>query len=78
MPFIPHVDQEKCNGCEECLENCSADVFEMEEMKAVVAYPDRCVGCGTCIEVCEKNAIVVEEFRPELSKQCAELLRNIL
>ena len=78
MPFSTTIDLEKCNGCEECLENCSADVFEMQEMKAVVAYPDRCVGCGACVEVCEKNAIYLEETHPDLSKQCAELLKSIL
>ena len=78
MPFIPYVDQEKCKGCEECLEICTADVFELREMKAVPLYPDRCLGCRSCTYVCEQEAITVEETRPELSDQCAALLRDIL
>lgn len=78
MPFIPSVDQSKCRGCEECLEICPQCVFELCEMKAKVAYPDRCVGCRSCIDVCEQKAITVEEHRPELSEQCASLLRDIL
>lgn len=78
MPFIPFVDQDKCRGCEECLEICPQRVFELCEMKAVVAYPDQCVGCRSCEAVCEQGAITVEENLPELSEQCASLLRDIL
>ena len=61
MAFIPTVDEEKCVGCEECVDVCPTEVFEMENEKSVVAEPDECLGCESCIEVCETDAITVEE-----------------
>ena len=63
MAFIPTVDAAKCEGCEECVDNCPVDVFEMKDGKSVVPEDkaDECLGCETCIEVCEEDAITVEE-----------------
>jgi NAD-dependent dihydropyrimidine dehydrogenase PreA subunit len=56
MAFTPTVDEEKCEGCEECVE-----VFEMEDGKSVPVNADECLGCESCVEVCEPGAITVEE-----------------
>ena len=61
MAFIPTVEEEKCVGCEECVDVCPTEVFEMENEKSVVAEPDECLGCESCVEVCEEGAITVEE-----------------
>lgn len=61
MGFIPTVDTEKCEGCEECVENCPSEVLEMKDGKAIVANEEECLGCETCVEVCEQGAITVEE-----------------
>jgi NAD-dependent dihydropyrimidine dehydrogenase PreA subunit len=61
MGFIPTVDEEKCVGCEECVDVCPTEVFEMENDKSVPVEPDECLGCESCIEVCEEDAITVEE-----------------
>ena len=78
MAFRPSVDKEKCNGCEECLEICSAHVFEIHSGKAAAVRAEDCVGCESCIEVCKENAITLEDTRVELSPMCEELLKNIL
>lgn len=78
MAFIPTVDQEKCRGCEECVDICSAEVFEMRGGKAEAVHQDRCVGCESCVEVCENHAITVTDTRHKLSDQCAFLFREIL
>jgi NAD-dependent dihydropyrimidine dehydrogenase PreA subunit len=62
MAFIPTVDAEKCAGCEECVDVCPVEVFEMENDKSVVVEPDECLGCESCVEVCEEGAITVEEI----------------
>ena len=62
MAFKPTVDPDKCEGCEECVENCPSEVFEMQDGKSVVVNEDECLGCETCIEVCEQGAITVEEL----------------
>ena len=62
MAFIPTVDEEKCAGCEECVDVCPVEVFEMQDDKSVVVEPDECLGCESCTEVCEEGAITVEEI----------------
>ncbi len=61
MAFLPTVDEEKCAGCEECVDVCPVEVFEMKDDKSVVVEPDECLGCESCVEVCEEGAITVEE-----------------
>ncbi len=55
------VDKDKCTGCEECVDVCPVDVFEMEDDKSEPVNADGCVGCESCVEVCEVEAITVEE-----------------
>ena len=61
MGFIPSVDAGKCTGCEECVDVCPTEVFEMKDEKSVVVEADECLGCESCVEVCESDAIAVEE-----------------
>ena len=62
MAFKPTVDPDKCEGCEDCVENCPSEVFEMRDGKSFVANEEECLGCETCVEVCEQGAITVEEI----------------
>ena len=78
MAFIPAVDKEKCNGCEECLEVCTAQVFEMNSGKACPVNADECQGCESCIDVCREKAITVTDSRVQLSDTCRSLLSDIL
>jgi len=62
MAFVVEVDADKCEGCEECVDVCHTEVFEIEDDKAVPVNADECLGCESCIEVCETGAITVEEI----------------
>ena len=68
----------ECNGCEECLEICTADVFEMRQGKAIPERAEECVGCESCVEICKEEAITVEDTRVALSGTCLSLLKDIL
>jgi len=39
------VDVEKCVGCEECVDVCPSDVFEMKDEKSVPVNAEECIGC---------------------------------
>jgi NAD-dependent dihydropyrimidine dehydrogenase PreA subunit len=78
MAFKVSVDREKCKGCEDCLEACTVNVFEMKEGKSLPENVKECLGCGTCVEVCKEKAIVVEELKPDLSEVARSLLGDIL
>lgn len=56
------VDADKCVGDEECVSACPAQVFEMQDGKAVPVEGDECLGCETCVEVCPEAAITVTEM----------------
>ena len=55
------VDVEKCTGCEECVNVCPVDVFEIKDEKSVPVNAEECIGCESCMEVCEQDAISITE-----------------
>lgn len=63
------VDQDLCNGCQDCVERCPSGAIEMEKvpphkkLKAVVAS-EICLGCGVCAVGCTQEAIAMELARP--------------
>jgi NAD-dependent dihydropyrimidine dehydrogenase PreA subunit len=78
MGFKITLDREKCTGCEECLEVCTAGVFNMRNGRAVAVNANECIGCQSCIEACEQHAISIQETGVQMSDQCQALLRDIL
>ena len=61
MSFKPIVDEAKCTCCEECVEICPVEVFEIVDDKSKPVNADECVGCESCVEVCPEGAISLEE-----------------
>ncbi|MBW2005829.1 MAG: 4Fe-4S dicluster domain-containing protein [Deltaproteobacteria bacterium] len=55
------VDEEKCIGCNECVDICPVDVYELQNEKSVPVHAEECIGCESCIEACEQEAITVTE-----------------
>jgi NAD-dependent dihydropyrimidine dehydrogenase PreA subunit len=51
------IDEEKCDGCGECVEICPAAVFEISKKKAVPRNMDECVECCACVDICPQSAI---------------------
>ena len=55
------VDEEKCNGCGECVESCPGEVYELQNDKAVPVNMDECHGCHTCEALCDQEACRVSD-----------------
>jgi len=53
------VDNEKCTGCESCVDECPSEAIAMAEEKAVIDV-DNCIDCAVCIEACPTEAISME------------------
>jgi NAD-dependent dihydropyrimidine dehydrogenase PreA subunit len=77
MSYKVSVDRKKCNGCEECLETCTAGMFQMKSGKATPSEDTVCMGCETCVAVCDENAITVTDTRVALSNTCLNLLNAL-
>ena len=78
MAFEVMVDNESCKGCEDCIEVCTANVFEMRDGKSVALNAEACIECESCVGVCKEKAIRVEELKTDLSETARSLLRDIL
>jgi len=61
MGYEVVVDPDKCEGCEECVEVCPVDVYEMVDGKSEPVNAEECLGCESCVEVCDQEAITVTE-----------------
>ncbi|MHC4657946.1 MAG: indolepyruvate ferredoxin oxidoreductase subunit alpha [Planctomycetota bacterium] len=53
------VDEEKCTGCESCVEECPSEAISMADDKAKIDL-DTCVDCGVCVDTCPAEAISME------------------
>jgi len=53
---MPWVDEEKCTGCNICVERCPVDAISMENQRAEIDM-DKCIHCGTCHSVCPQEAV---------------------
>ncbi|MFC1669579.1 ATP-binding protein [Spirochaetota bacterium] len=61
--LVPSVDDDKCNGCEQCSTICQFSAIVMVKDKPLV-FPDMCHSCGGCFLACPREAIT--EIRKEI------------
>jgi ferredoxin len=53
------VDNNRCTGCEACLESCPSEAIKMDSGKAKIDR-DTCVDCAVCVGECPVEAIGME------------------
>ena len=61
------VNQERCKGCDLCVEACPTDVLMLQPKEvnnrgyhfALMKNPDACIGCASCATVCPDGCIEV-------------------
>ena len=54
---LPEIDEEKCQGCGECVEGCRNNAVELVDNKAHIVRPEDCDYCAECESLCLYGAI---------------------
>lgn len=55
------IDEEKCNGCGECVPSCAEGAIQIIDGKARLLSDNLCDGLGACLGDCPLGAISIEE-----------------
>ncbi|MFH1422499.1 MAG: 4Fe-4S binding protein [Planctomycetota bacterium] len=58
---IVKIDEEKCNGCGECVSACAEGAIKIINGKAKLISETYCDGLGACLGECPQGAITIEE-----------------
>jgi NAD-dependent dihydropyrimidine dehydrogenase PreA subunit len=58
---IIRIDEEKCNGCGNCIPSCPEGALQIIDGKARLVSDLMCDGLGACIGECPEGAIVIEK-----------------
>lgn len=62
------IDQTKCIGCGQCVNDCFPKNLRLEDGKAVVGGP--CMECGHCYAVCPTGAVTMEGYATDSVLDC--------
>jgi len=73
---IIKIDEEKCNGCGECIPNCPEGALQIIDGKARLISDLFCDGLGACIGECPLGAIEIEEREAEPYNE-AKVMENV-
>lgn len=58
---IVQIDEEKCNGCGQCIPACHEGAIQLVDGKAKLVSDVYCDGLGDCLGTCPQDAITIIE-----------------
>ncbi|MFP4473840.1 MAG: ATP-binding protein [Candidatus Omnitrophota bacterium] len=58
---IIKIDEEKCNGCGQCVPDCAEGALQIIDGKARLVKESLCDGLGACLGNCPTGALIIEE-----------------
>jgi ferredoxin len=62
---IIHIDEEKCNGCGNCVVDCAEAALQIVNGKAKLVKEIYCDGLGACIGSCPTGALTIVQKEAE-------------
>ena len=62
---VVSIDEEKCDGCGECVTACAEGAIQVIDGKARLISETYCDGLGACLGECPQDAITIEERESE-------------
>ena len=75
------IDEEKCNGCGDCVTSCAEGAIQIIDGKAKLVSEIYCDGLGACLGSCPMDAISIEkresaEFDEAATEQHLEKMKQ--
>jgi len=67
---IIEIDEERCNGCGDCILSCAEGAIQLVDGKARVISDNLCDGLGACLGDCPQNALrIIEREAAEFDEE---------
>ena len=68
---IVRIDDQKCDGCGQCIVDCPEGALEIVDGKARVVKESYCDGLGACVGACPLDAITIDQREAEAFDEVA-------